>query len=393
MNAVNTRLRLFGLLALLLPLYGAVQLSLLSEPGTRVEVRTEQVPVEVPVPVEVQVPVEVEVPVERVVFVPVPASELPANQSNSESDEQPEGITVRFSAPTVSPGGEADGVLAGLVAPSEVSTGPILPGPDAIEAEVGSRPASSNATLSGRPPIPPVNVSPGPLAGGEPAVISPSPLAPPAVGAAPILILPAPAAAPVRFTSAVLPPPGGAIVELPLAAPPASEPPSIEPGPSQPAQTKERKPGGEGQPPKRQLGAALESERKPIIESAGRGDDDRDDDRDNKDGFKRDLAHPSQPGPQAPALAAVSPHTVAAANGATTRGSEGSATAASAPVPMLVSSPVAAPSRSPEKPLPPATSGSAQAGASKGAASPAPSAAATSQPVKARGPQGKNAGH
>ena len=64
MNLVDTHLRLFGLLALLLPLYGAVQLSLLAVPITRVEVRVE--------PFEVQVPVEV--PVERIVYVTVPTA-------------------------------------------------------------------------------------------------------------------------------------------------------------------------------------------------------------------------------------------------------------------------------------------------------------------------------
>ena len=65
-------LRLFGLLALMLPLYGGVQLWLLSDPAARTEVLV------VPEPVTIRVPVEVEVPVERVVFVPVPVeSETP----------------------------------------------------------------------------------------------------------------------------------------------------------------------------------------------------------------------------------------------------------------------------------------------------------------------------
>src|SRR5438094_10530483 len=68
MVATRNELRLLGLLALLLPLYGVVQLWLQSEPSTRVEVRT----ITEPVPVRVEVPVEVQVPVERIVFVPVP---------------------------------------------------------------------------------------------------------------------------------------------------------------------------------------------------------------------------------------------------------------------------------------------------------------------------------
>ena len=85
MNLVDTHLRLFGLLALLLPLYGAVQLALLAVPITRVEVRVE--------PFEVQVPVEV--PVERIVYVPVPAAAGGASgddgeaQSESDADEPP----------------------------------------------------------------------------------------------------------------------------------------------------------------------------------------------------------------------------------------------------------------------------------------------------------------
>ena len=74
MVATNNHLRLFALLALLLPLYAAVQLWLLAEPATIIEVRTVAEPVRVEVPVEVEVPIEV--PVERIVFVPVPVPVL-----------------------------------------------------------------------------------------------------------------------------------------------------------------------------------------------------------------------------------------------------------------------------------------------------------------------------
>jgi hypothetical protein len=94
--------RLFVLLALMLPLYAGVRFWLLSEPP-RTEVRI------VPETVTVHVPVEIEVPVDRIIFVPVPAaSAVPVPEAPAEEpldDEQLESIvapTLGFA--TLAPG-------------------------------------------------------------------------------------------------------------------------------------------------------------------------------------------------------------------------------------------------------------------------------------------------
>ena len=136
--------RLFVLLALLLPLYAAVQLWLLSEPATRIEFRTvtEQVPVEVPV--------------ERIVLVPAPSAAPSIDEAENQTDEESEsGLPLLLAIPGLVFLTEEAAGSSGSGAESEEGIG------GGTEAELGAQADDSS--------------------GLEPIVVEqPAPLAPPA---------------------------------------------------------------------------------------------------------------------------------------------------------------------------------------------------------------------
>lgn len=147
------RLRLFGLLVLLVPVFAGLQ-TLLEESVPRVEIRI--VPRDVPVEVPVQVPVEVPVErvVERVIYVPVPAdaTSLPAPES---------GLPVTGASP--------------VPTPTERSAPPDVGDPSAPGANEAG--ASSLAPAGATAPAPPVRLAPEPgvIAPGSGVVLAPDP--------------------------------------------------------------------------------------------------------------------------------------------------------------------------------------------------------------------------
>lgn len=269
MSLKTEYLRLFGLLALMLPLYGGVQLWLLSEPATRTEVLV------VPEPVTIRVPVEVEVPIERVIFVPVPVENETASAEDRTGPLQveepgstvplllaiPSGFSVAEPEPTVRQENGAPAAAAPNAA-EDVATQPA--GRESPAAEVPRARA--------RPPTPPIipssdpvltaPVGPPPVAGPAPPapttplvfVVARTVIAPPILSAAPIV--------PVAASSFI------------AAAPTqVEEPKRVQPAD---ADDKEGEPAKPTKKPDRKKRAA-EPEPK-VQDDGGRKDEDREDD-------------------------------------------------------------------------------------------------------------------
>jgi hypothetical protein len=234
MSAIDY-LRLFGLLALMLPLYGGVRLWLLSEPPTRTEVLV------VPETVTVHVPVEVEVPVERVIFVPVPASGGTTVEETAEMpmdfDEPESALAPTFGLLIVepSPGPLPPDPRATTEEAQRMSEPPAVAGSPGAESPGTSAepPVTSEPVASGRPPPPPIIPS-----SSEP-LTSP----PPSAAAAALDAPPSRRIIPVPPPLVTLP----AVVQPPAAAPPAqsfiaSAPPPVlvEPEKPKPRQANKR---------------------------------------------------------------------------------------------------------------------------------------------------------
>jgi hypothetical protein len=220
--------RLFVLLALLLPLYAAVQLWLLSEPATRVEVRTvtEQVPVEVPV--------------DRVVLVPAPSAAQSIDEAENQPDEEsgselplllaiPGLLLLTGDAPgspesrAQSEDGASEGTPAEASAQAEdtsdlepiVENQPAPAAPPPLVASPAARPTPPIAAVQPAPIPPPIAENPRPSSSSATtAVLVPGPIVaisppsnPPAL---PVLISPPPAPAASSLIAAVAPEPAAA---------------------------------------------------------------------------------------------------------------------------------------------------------------------------------------
>jgi hypothetical protein len=186
------RLRLFGLLILLVPLFGGLQ-ALLEEGVPRVEIRI--VPRDVPVTIPVEVPVEVPVErvVERVVYVPVAADQVgaaPATEMAPSVASSPVPTPAGGSAASGEPGPDTgQGAANGAAAPA--SNGSAAPnagggGSPPARSDASAGPPASEQTPSSSAPAgpPPADRLAGAtvLSPGTGGILAPDPVGGTAVG-------------------------------------------------------------------------------------------------------------------------------------------------------------------------------------------------------------------